>query len=60
MRTDGGGFDRVELRLVTPLAMGCAHTHPYTARVVKAQYKDFGESRRPRVVVAAARPSAAA
>lgn len=41
---------RVELRLMTPLAMVWAHTHPFTARVVKPQYTEFGESQRPRVV----------
>ena len=43
---------RIELRLMTPLAMVWVHTHPYTARVVPHQYKDFGESQRPRVVAA--------
>ena len=43
---------RVELRLMTPLAMVWAHTHPFTARVVKPQYTEFGESQRPRVVAA--------
>ncbi|TPG12491.1 glutathione S-transferase family protein [Sphingomonas oligophenolica] len=43
---------RIELRLMTPLAMVWVHTHPYTARVVAHQYKDFGESQRPRVVAA--------
>lgn len=43
---------RVELRLMTPLAMVWTHTHPFTARVVKPQYKEFGESQRPRVVAA--------
>ena len=41
---------RVELRLMTPLAMVWAHTHPLTARVVKPQYSEFGESQRPRVL----------
>lgn len=41
---------RVELRLMTPLAMVWAHTHPFTARVVKPQYTEFGESQRPRVI----------
>lgn len=45
---------RVELRLMTPLAMVWAHTHPFTARVVKPQYTEFGESQRPRVVAAMA------
>ncbi len=43
---------RVELRLMTPLAMVWAHTHPFTARVVKPQYTEYGESQRPRVVAA--------
>ena len=43
---------RIELRLMTPLAMVWVHTHPYTARVVPHQYKDFGESQRLRVVAA--------
>lgn len=41
---------RVELRLVSPLAMVWQHTHPFTARVVVPQYKDFGESNRDKVV----------
>lgn len=41
---------RVELRLMNPLSMVWAHTHPFTARVVKPQYTDFGESQRPRVL----------
>ena len=43
---------RVELRLMTPLALVWQHTHPFTARVVKPQYTEFGESQRPRVVAA--------
>ncbi|MDQ2893963.1 MAG: glutathione S-transferase family protein [Pseudomonadota bacterium] len=43
---------RIELRLMTPLSMVWVHTHPYTARVVPHQYKEFGESQRPRVVAA--------
>lgn len=43
---------RVELRLMNPLAMVWAHTHPFTARVVKPQYTAFGESQRPRVTTA--------
>lgn len=46
------GIRRVELRLMTPLAMVWQHTHPFTARVVKPQYTEFGESQRPRVVAA--------
>ncbi len=41
---------RIELRLGTPLAMVWQHTHPFTARVVVPQYKDFGESNRAKVV----------
>ncbi len=40
---------RVELTLMMPVGNIWAHTHPFTARVVKPQYKDFGESNRPRV-----------
>ncbi|CUS46370.1 MAG: glutathione S-transferase family protein [Pseudomonadota bacterium] len=40
---------RAELRLMVPLAMVWVHTHPFTARVVKQQYTEFGESQRPRV-----------
>lgn len=43
---------RVELRLMNPLAMVWAHTHPFTARVVKPQYTEFGESQRPRTLAA--------
>ena len=43
---------RVELRLMIPLSMVWAHTHPFTARVVKQQYTEFGESQRPRVLAA--------
>lgn len=41
---------RVELRLGTPLSMVWQHTHPFTARIVVPQYKEFGESNRPKVV----------
>ena len=41
---------RVELRLGTPLSMVWQHSHPFTARVVVPQYKDFGESNRPKVI----------
>lgn len=41
---------RVEMRLMFPLSMVWAHTHPFTARVVKPQYTEFGESQRPRVI----------
>jgi glutathione S-transferase len=43
---------RAELRLMSPLSMVWAHTHPFTARVVKPQYTEFGESQRPRVLAA--------
>jgi glutathione S-transferase len=43
---------RVEFWLMTPVGMVWAHTHPFTARVVKPQYKDYGESNRPRAVEA--------
>ena len=43
---------RVELRLMVPVSMVWAHTHPYTARVVVPQYKDFGESQRGRAEAA--------
>lgn len=41
---------RSELRLMTPLAGVWMHTHPLTARVVKPQYTDYGESQKPRVL----------
>ena len=41
---------RVELRLLTPVGMVWAHTHPFTARVVVPQFKDFGESQRARAL----------
>ncbi len=37
---------RVELRLGHALSMIWQHTHPFTARVVVPQYKEFGESNR--------------
>lgn len=40
---------RTELRLMTPIANVWVHTHPLTAKVVPHQYKDFGESNRPRI-----------
>ena len=39
---------RVEFTLMTPVGMVWMHTHPFTARVVKPQYTEFGESNRPR------------
>ena len=43
---------RVELTLMMPVGNIWAHTHPFTARVVKPQYKDFGESNRPHAAAA--------
>ena len=37
---------RIELRLMVPTGMIWIHTHPFTARVVPHQYKEFGESNR--------------
>lgn len=37
---------RIELRLMVPTGMIWVHTHPFTARVMPHQYKDFGESNR--------------
>lgn len=37
---------RVELRLMVPTGMIWVHTHPFTARVVPHQYREFGESNR--------------
>ncbi|MBA4047542.1 MAG: glutathione S-transferase [Sphingomonas sp.] len=45
---------RVELRLMVPVGMVWAHTHPFTARVVKPQYTEYGESNRPRARAAMA------
>jgi len=39
---------RVELRLVVPVGMVWLHTHPYTARVVKPQFPEYGETQRRR------------
>ena len=50
---------RVELRLMVPLAMVWVHTHPLTARVVKHQFTEFGETQRPRVLAAMAEFDAA-
>lgn len=43
---------RVEFTLMVPVGMVWVHTHPFTARVVPHQYKDFGESNRPRAEAA--------
>jgi glutathione S-transferase len=37
---------RVEFQAGTPTAMFWRHAHPFTARVVVPQYKEFGESNR--------------
>jgi glutathione S-transferase len=37
---------RVELQLGTPAGMFWRHAHPFTARLVIPQYKEFGESNR--------------
>lgn len=50
---------RVELRLMSPVGMVWAHTHPFTARVVKPQYTEYGESNRPRALAAMAEIDAA-
>ncbi len=41
---------RVEFTLMMPIANIWRHSHPFTARVVKPQYKEFGESNRPHAV----------
>jgi glutathione S-transferase len=43
---------RVELTLMTPIANIWRHSHPFTARFVKPQYKEFGESNRPQAEAA--------
>lgn len=45
---------RAEMVLMIPVGMIWMHTHPFTAKVVVPQYKDFGESNRPRVAKAMA------
>jgi len=47
------------LRLMTPLSLVWQHTHPWTARIVKPQYTEFGETQRPRVRAAMAEFDAA-
>ena len=37
---------RVEFQVGTPTGMFWRHAHPFTARVVVPQYKEFGESNR--------------
>lgn len=41
---------RVEFTLMMPVGQVWMHTHPFTARVVKPQYTEYGESNRPRAV----------
>lgn len=43
---------RVEMRLMVPVGMVWAHTHPFTARMGVPQYRDFGESQRDRAEAA--------
>ncbi len=43
---------RIELRLMTPLSAVWLHTHPWTARMMKPQYTEYGESQRPRTIAA--------
>ncbi|HEV7690439.1 MAG TPA: glutathione S-transferase family protein [Hyphomonadaceae bacterium] len=37
---------RIEFSVMTPVGMFWRHAHPFTAAVVKPQYKEFGESNR--------------
>jgi len=41
---------RVEMRLMIPVGMVWMHTHPFTARVVKPQFPEFGETQRKRAL----------
>ncbi len=41
---------RVEFTLMNPIGQVWMHTHPFTAHVVKPQYKEFGESNRAHAV----------
>lgn len=43
---------RVEFTLMNPVGQIWMHTHPFTARVVVPQYTEFGESNRPKALVA--------
>lgn len=43
---------RVEMTLMMPVGNVWVHTHPLTAGVVKPQYTEFGESNRPRALLA--------
>jgi glutathione S-transferase len=37
---------RIEFSVMTPVGMFWRHSHPFTAAVVKPQYKEFGDSNR--------------
>ncbi len=41
---------RVEMTLMAAVGQVWMHTHPFTARVVKPQYTEYGESNRPRAL----------
>lgn len=41
---------RAEFTLMMPVAQVWVHTHPLTARIVKPQYTEYGESNRPRAI----------
>ena len=43
---------RVEMTLMMSVGNVWVHTHPLTARIVKPQYTEFGESNRPRAILA--------
>lgn len=50
---------RTELTLMMPVAQVWVNTHPFTARVVKERFADFGEANRPRAFDAMRRFDAA-
>jgi len=41
---------RVEMRLTAPIGAVWLHTHPFTARVVKPQFPEYGETQRHRAL----------
>jgi glutathione S-transferase len=41
---------RVEMRLMVPIGMVWLHTHPFTARIIKRQFPEFGETQRQRAL----------
>ncbi|URW76525.1 glutathione S-transferase family protein [Sphingomonas donggukensis] len=45
---------RVEFRLGNPLAMLWIHAHPFTAKIVPQQFREFGDSNRPAIARALA------